>query len=155
MVSPVAPGLVDVHLRPLGKPLDFRPGQFAMIYLEAKDGWHRHPFTISGSPGDKSIRITVKALGDHTTRLPEAVQPGMPAVVSGPYGTFDRLRGTDRQVWIAGGVGVAPFLSWLRSLDGELMESVDFFTSPRLAGRRLPTRLKQPRKAPPPGGPPD
>jgi len=128
-VSPVAPGLVDVHLRPLGKPLEFRPGQFAMIYLETKDGWQRHPFSISGSPGDKSIRITVKALGDHTTRLPEAVQPGMPAVVSGPYGRFDRLRGTARQVWIAGGVGITPFLSWLRSLDGELMESVDFFVT--------------------------
>ncbi|HET7140716.1 MAG TPA: hypothetical protein VFI36_11195, partial [Arthrobacter sp.] len=115
--------------RPLGKPLDFRPGQFAMIYLETKDGWQRHPFSISGSPGDKNIRITVKALGDHTTRLPEVVQPGMPAVVSGPYGKFDRLAGTPRQVWIAGGVGITPFLSWLRSLDGELKESVDFFVT--------------------------
>jgi predicted ferric reductase len=128
-VRTVAPDLVDVHLRPLGKPLDFRPGQFAMIYLETKDGWQRHPFSISGSPGEKSIRITVKALGDHTTRLPEVVQPGMPAVVSGPYGNFDRFAGTPHQVWIAGGVGITPFLSWLRSLDGELKESVDFFVT--------------------------
>lgn len=128
-VRTVAPDLVDVHLRPLGKPLDFRPGQFAMIYLETKDGWQRHPFSISGSPGEKGIRITVKALGDHTTRLPEVVQPGMPAVVSGPYGNFDRFAGTPHQVWIAGGVGITPFLSWLRSLDGELKESVDFFVT--------------------------
>ena len=39
-------------------------------------------------------------------------------------------KGTDRQVWIAGGVGVAPFLSWLRALDGgELPHRVDFFYS--------------------------
>jgi predicted ferric reductase len=128
-VRAVAPGLVDVHLKPLGKQLDFRPGQFAMIYLETKDGWQRHPFSMSGSPMDEGIRITVKALGDHTTRLPDAVQPGMPAVVSGPYGGFDRLAGTARQVWIAGGVGITPFLSWLRSLDGELNETVDFFVT--------------------------
>lgn len=128
-VRTVAPGLVDVHLRPLGKPLHFRPGQFAMIYLETKDGWQRHPFSMSGAPADKGLRITVKALGDHTTRLPEVVQPGMPAVVSGPYGTFDRLSGTARQIWVAGGVGITPFLSWLRSLDGELEETVDFFVT--------------------------
>ncbi|HJV97670.1 MAG TPA: hypothetical protein VJ617_01020 [Arthrobacter sp.] len=128
-VRTVGPGLVDVHLKPLGKPLHFRPGQFAMIYLETKDGWQRHPFSISGAPADEGIRITVKALGDHTTKLPEVVQPGMPAVVSGPYGRFDRRTGTARQVWIAGGVGITPFLSWLRALDGELTETVDFFVT--------------------------
>ncbi|WP_255768869.1 ferredoxin reductase family protein [Pseudarthrobacter sulfonivorans] len=128
-VRAVAPGLVDVHLKPLGKPLQFRPGQFAMIYLETKDGWQRHPFSMSGAAGGDDIRITVKALGDHTTKLPDVVQPGMPAVVSGPYGRFDRRTGTARQVWIAGGVGITPFLSWLRSLDNELGETVDFFVT--------------------------
>jgi predicted ferric reductase len=128
-IRTVEPGLVDVHLKPLGKPLDFRPGQFAMIYLETKDGWQRHPFSISGAPGGPGIRITVKALGDHTTRLPDVVQRGMPAVVSGPYGRFDRRAGTARQVWVAAGVGITPFLSWLRSLDGELTETVDFFVT--------------------------
>lgn len=128
-VRTVAPGLVDVLLLPLGKPLAFRPGQFAMIYLETKDGWQRHPFSISGAPDGEHIRITVKALGDHTAKLPDVVQPGMPAVVSGPYGRFDRRMGTDRQVWIAGGVGITPFLSWLRSLDDELAETVDFFVT--------------------------
>jgi len=128
-VTTVAPGLVEVSLQPLGKPLEFTPGQFAMIYLETKEGWQRHPFSISGSARDRQIRITVKALGDHTARLPEAVQPGMPAVVSGPYGRFDRHAGTEHQVWIAGGVGITPFLSWLRSLDGKLEGTVDFFVT--------------------------
>jgi predicted ferric reductase len=128
-VRTVAPGLVDVHLKPLGEQLDFRAGQFAMIYLETKEGWLRHPFSISGSPADQGIRITVKALGDHTAKLPDLVEPGMPAVVSGPYGGFDRLAGTPRQVWIAAGVGITPFLSWLRSLDGELQETVHLFVT--------------------------
>jgi predicted ferric reductase len=35
-------GLVEVAMRPVGRAVDFVPGQFAMVYLEAKDGWHRH-----------------------------------------------------------------------------------------------------------------
>jgi predicted ferric reductase len=126
-VSEIDEGLVDIALRPLGRAMNFVPGQFAMIYLEAKDGWHRHPFTISSSPHEDVVRVTVGALGDYTSRLQELIEPGMPAVIGGPHGRFSHWRGTERQVWIAGGVGVAPFLSWLRALDGQLPHRVDFF----------------------------
>ncbi|MEA2154633.1 MAG: hypothetical protein QOE11_773, partial [Solirubrobacteraceae bacterium] len=126
-VREIGKGLVEVALRPIGRPMDFVPGQFAMVYLEAKDGWHRHPFTISSAPGEPMVRITVKALGDYTSRVPQLVEPGMPAVIGGPHGRFSHWRGTERQVWVAGGVGVAPFLSWLRALDGHLPHRVDFF----------------------------
>ena len=126
-VREIDEGLVEVALRPIGRAIDFVPGQFAMIYLEAKDGWHRHPFTISSAPHEDVVRVTVKALGDYTSRLQELIEPGMPAVIGGPHGRFSHWRGTERQVWIAGGVGVAPFLSWLRALDGQLPHRVDFF----------------------------
>ena len=126
-VRTIADGLVEIAMRPLGTGVKFVAGQFAMIYIEAKDGWHRHPFTISSAPSERIVRITVKALGDYTSRLHEIVEPGMPAIIGAPHGRFDRRRGTDRQVWIAGGVGVTPFLSWIRSLDGDLTERVDFF----------------------------
>ena len=45
-------GLTEIALAPLGRPATFTPGQFAMLYLEAIDGWHRHPFTITSAPGD-------------------------------------------------------------------------------------------------------
>lgn len=122
-------GLTEIALAPLGRPFTFVPGQFAMIYLEARDGWHRHPFTMTSAPGEGHVRFTVKALGDYTSRLGELVEPGMPAVIGGPHGRFDRRNGTAEQVWIGGGVGVAPFLSWLRSLDGDLDERVHFFYS--------------------------
>jgi predicted ferric reductase len=120
-------GLVEISMRPIGRGVDFVPGQFAMVYLEAKDGWHKHPFTISSAPHEGVVRVTIKALGDYTSRLQELIEPGMPAVIGGPHGRFSHWRGTDRQVWIAGGVGVAPFLSWLRALDGHLPQRVDFF----------------------------
>ena len=102
-VSEIDEGLVEVALRPIGRAMTFVPGQFAMIYLEAKDGWHRHPFTISSSPHEDVVRVTVKALGDYTSRLQELIEPGMPAVIGGPHGRFSHWRGTERQVWIAGG----------------------------------------------------
>ena len=121
-------GIVEVALRPIGRQVEFVPGQFAMVYLEAKDGWHRHPFTISSAPHEDVLRVTVKALGDYTSRLQELIEPGMPAVIGGPHGRFNHRKGTDQQVWIAAGVGVAPFLSWLRALDGgDLPYRVDFF----------------------------
>lgn len=59
-------GLVEVVMRPLGRHVDFVPGRFAMVYLEAKDGWHGHAFTIAGAPHEGLVRVTVKALGDYS-----------------------------------------------------------------------------------------
>ena len=42
---------------------------------------------------------------------------GDPVKVEGPYGRFDFRRDKgERQVWIAGGIGITPFLAWLDSL---------------------------------------
>jgi predicted ferric reductase len=116
-ITPAGAGLVEIALRPIGRPVSFVPGQFALVYIEAKDGWHRHPFTIASAPTERVLRVTVKALGDYTSSLRELLEPGMPAVIGGPHGRFNHAKGTRHQVWIAGGVGVAPFLSWMRALD--------------------------------------
>lgn len=128
-VTEVADGLTEIVLRPLGRHMEYVPGQFAMLYLEGKDGWHRHPFSITSAPQEGRIRVTVKALGDYTSQLGNLVEPGMPAVVGGPHGRFNHHRGTRRQVWIAAGVGVAPFLSWVRAIEDDLPHDVDFFYS--------------------------
>ncbi len=116
-ITPAGEGLVEISLRPLGRPVSFVPGQFALVYIEAKDGWHRHPFTIASAPAEGVVRVTVKALGDYTSSLHHLLEPGMPAVIGGPHGRFNHSKGTKDQVWIAGGVGVAPFLSWMRALE--------------------------------------
>ena len=115
-ITSAGEGLVEIALRPLGRPVSFVPGQFALVYIEAKDGWHRHPFTIASAPTERVVRVTVKALGDYTSSLGNLLEPGMPAVIGGPHGRFNHAKGTRDQVWIAGGVGIAPFLSWMRAL---------------------------------------
>jgi predicted ferric reductase len=131
-VAPIDDTAHEIWLRPLGHRFAFRPGQFALVNLEARDGWHRHPFTIASGPQEREVRVAVRALGDFTSSIGELVAPGMPAVISSPQGHFDFTRGTEHQVWIAGGIGVAPMLSWLRSArPGELPHRVDFFYTAR------------------------
>jgi predicted ferric reductase len=131
-VGPIDETSVEIWLRPLGDRFAFRPGQFALVNLEARDGWHRHPFTIASAPHEDEVRITVRAVGDFTSSIGDLVEPGMPAVISSPQGHFDYTRGTEHQVWIAGGIGVAPMLSWLRSArPGELPRRVDLFYTAR------------------------
>jgi predicted ferric reductase len=110
--------------------MNFQPGQWMMLYLEGRDGWHRHPFTISSAPHEPLLQVSIKALGDHTKRAHQ-LEPGMPAVVSAPMGRFDYRRGGERQLWIAGGIGITPFLSWLRDADHRNLQlpGVDFFYS--------------------------
>lgn len=94
-----------------------RPGQFAFITFDPKEG--AHPFTIASSDqGDHTIGFQIKALGDYTRKLADQLQPGQAVRIEGPYGRFDIGRHDPRaqQVWIAGGIGVTPFLAWLESL---------------------------------------
>lgn len=94
-----------------------RPGQFAFVTFDDKEG--AHPFTIaSADHGDNTISFQIKALGDYTSGLAARLQPGQVVRVEGPYGRFDiaRCNPRARQIWIAGGIGVTPFLAWLESL---------------------------------------
>ncbi len=94
-----------------------RPGQFAFITFDTMEG--AHPFTIaSADRGDRTIDFQIKALGDYTGRLAVRLSLGQEVRVEGPYGRFDitRLDRKARQIWIAGGIGITPFLAWLESL---------------------------------------
>ena len=58
----------------------------------------------------------MKRQGPFTRRLAK-LQKGAPLIVRGPYGTFAEEMATCRQaVWIAGGIGITPFLSMAKAL---------------------------------------
>ncbi|GAB1460704.1 ferric reductase-like transmembrane domain-containing protein [Thauera sp.] len=111
-----------------------RPGQFAFATFDRREG--AHPFTIAGADrGDRRVRFQIKALGDYTRGLAQRLQPGRPMQVEGPYGCFDLPQSLDgrEQIWIAGGIGVTPFLAWLEALQArpEQAPDVDFYYSVR------------------------
>jgi predicted ferric reductase len=61
------------------------------------------------------LRISAKRLSDYTARLGD-LAPGDEAMVFGSYGTFGArgLAPVGAALWVAGGIGVTPFLSLLR-----------------------------------------
>lgn len=115
---PVARDMVEVALKPLAAPLDIVPGQFVLVAFLAGPGFRGcgefHPFTVSGVMEGGIIRLGIKALGDCTRRI-QSVSPGVAVRVQGAFGDFlgDCPRGP--QFWVAGGVGITPFLARLRA----------------------------------------
>lgn len=99
-------------------------GQFFRWRFLTKDlWWASNPYSLSAAPLRDRLRITVKALGDHSAKLAN-LKPGSRVVAEGPYGAMTAARRTRRKVLlIAGGVGVTPLRALFQSLpagDGDL-----------------------------------
>lgn len=101
------------------KPLSVRPGEFAFL---ATDGEEKHPFSVASVRPDGTLLFAVKALGDYTTNTVPTIAAGDVVSVEGPWGAFtpafleaDGKDGSHHEVWVAGGVGIAPFYAWLES----------------------------------------
>ena len=108
----------EIVLKPVREMLKFKPGQFAFVEIRGKEWSEPHPFTISSAPGEDRLRFTMKVLGDWTRKVREELEPGGEVIVRGPYGRFDASKAANKnQVWIAGGIGLTPFLSKVRSME--------------------------------------
>lgn len=101
------------------KPLSVRPGEFAFL---ATDGEEKHPFSVASVRPDGTLLFAVKALGDYTTNTVPTIAAGDVVSVEGPWGAFtpafleaDGKDGSHHEVWVAGGIGIAPFYAWLES----------------------------------------
>lgn len=92
------------------------PGQFAFLKVS---GHEKHPFTIAGRTPEGGIVFAIKGLGDFTAALSETVKPGDAVEVEGPWGALTPENDVPNQVWVAAGIGIAPFLAWLESERGD------------------------------------
>ena len=112
-----APGVISVYLN--GHGLDrfpIRAGQYVVVRFLTNGWWRAHPYSISAQPNGRWLRLTVKALGDDSTRLTD-LRIGTRAIVEGPYGNMTGERRTsDRILMVAGGIGVTPLRALLEEL---------------------------------------
>jgi predicted ferric reductase len=143
--------VTEIVMEPLARPLMHEAGQFVFVNfrsLALGDQLHPfelsverqvfsiragevanqfHPFSITSAPGEPALRVTVKAVGDYTRAL-RKLERGAEAVVEGPYGSFShRNVGGHKQLWIAGGIGVTPFLGMARSLGRDQRLDIHFY----------------------------
>jgi predicted ferric reductase len=121
--------VAEVTLHPREAKLAHRAGQFLYVHFDSdKTLEEPHPFTISSAPHEQDLRLSIKSSGDWTQHMHEHLQPGANAFVDGPYGEFNFKTGAREQVWIAGGIGITPFMSWMRDFEsGPHGREIDFF----------------------------
>jgi predicted ferric reductase len=116
-VQNLGQGIAEIKLKPDGDNLIFRAGQFAFFTFPTLSKREQHPFTISSHPYQDGLRITVKGLGDYTDDFSTKIKEGDPVKVEGPFGHFSTKYVKElEQVWIAGGIGITPFLSLDRDI---------------------------------------
>ena len=108
-VEKEARGVFSVYIT--GRHLDrfeLEAGQFALWrFLDGKRWWQAHPFSLSGVPDGRRLRITIKNIGDFTAGV-HALKPGTPVLVDGPFGKFTEVSATPKVLLIAGGIGITP-----------------------------------------------
>jgi predicted ferric reductase len=119
--------VTEIEIEPISKKIEFRSGQFIFIrFVGVGISSEPHPFSIASFIGDDNLKIVIKSLGDYTSTVNKIV-PGTLAKVEGPFGCFYENKNSNRkEIWIAGGVGVTPFLSMARSI-GNINNNIDLY----------------------------
>ncbi|SEO62129.1 ferredoxin reductase family protein [Trujillonella endophytica] len=117
-VVPESDDVVSVYMT--GRPggVTAEAGQFYGFRFLAGRGWTRaHPYSLSAAPDGRSLRITVKVVGDGSASL-RWLRPGTRVLLEGPYGRLSaRARTRPKVALIAAGVGVTPLRALAEALD--------------------------------------
>jgi len=112
------PGVVSVICS--GRRLDrlaVSGGQFfCWRFLSRGLWWQSHPYSLSALPQPPYLRLTVKAVGDHSSAL-ASIRPGTKIAIEGPYGAFTRYaQRRPRALLVAAGIGVTALRALLEDL---------------------------------------
>jgi len=106
-------------MQPDGHPgFRFSPGQFGWLTLWGspfKITGHPFSFSSSAAAADGRVEMSIRNLGDFTSEIYK-VPVGQRVYIDGPYGAFTIGNPADMHVLIAGGVGVTPMMSMIRTL---------------------------------------
>jgi len=130
---------VTCHVGPAWR--GHRAGQFAFVTFDRMEGRTRSPLPVrlgkmAPSLFSSNPSATIPAISARKSAWVRQVK------VEGPYGSFnfDRRNRKSHQIWIAGGIGITPFLAWLEALEGSTA-TVPSLRQICITARATPTRI--------------
>lgn len=98
-----------------GSVFSFRPGQFVLMrFLNNRLNRQVRAYSISSCPQDKFLALTVKKIGSFSSAL-HNLKIGGKVKISPPQGSFYPQKSMKNLVFLAAGVGIAPFYSLIKS----------------------------------------
>jgi len=108
------------------KPKDFvfKAGQYIDLSLSSsrpgQSNGLTHTFSIASSPSDEELLVTTRMRNTVFKQALSILPIGTEVRIEGPMGSFSVHKNTARPaVFLAGGIGIAPFLSMLSYATGE------------------------------------
>lgn len=102
----------------------YKPGQYANFIFLKGGMFQTHPFSFSCAPNEEYIRISIKNVGDYTSKI-SLLNIGCKVIIDGPLGTFTEENAVTKTeenkgkfLFIAGGIGITPIRALLEGLKG-------------------------------------
>lgn len=92
-------------------PFAWKAGQYLYITLNKIT----KPFTIASSPTEKTIQITTRIRQDSKFKQNlDKIEIGQEIEARGPFGSFVLEKNTINNIFLAGGIGITPFRSFIK-----------------------------------------
>jgi ferredoxin-NADP reductase len=112
----LAEGTIAFHFeRPAA--FAFKAGQAVVMELldpPSGDGQKRRTFSLVSAPYEQTLTIATRMRDSAFKRALKALPDGAGVKLTGPIGQFTLADGARPAVFIAGGIGITPFMSMLR-----------------------------------------
>ena len=120
----------EIVMSPIYDQISYKVGQFVFVqFINSNISSESHPFSLTSSPDSKNISLVIKGLGDYTKSISK-LELGTNVKVEGPYGNFNYQNSKYKdQIWIAGGIGITPFISMVKSLQIDKKYNINLFYS--------------------------
>lgn len=121
--------VVSYRFAPEGRVPKFRAGQFLHLALDAYHPELPWPesrvFSIASPPSERrtELAITISVKGDYTQRMVDELKEGSTCWLKLPYGEF-LFPENESLVLIAGGVGITPYIAFLKQILEEQSDQV-------------------------------
>lgn len=116
-VNNLGNGVFSLVLKSKSKPNEFSYRAGEIVYIRFEDqsfskNWH--PFSVASCEQNEQLKLYIKGFGKDTLQMNLILQ-GSALSILGPYNEF-QIKPHSDQVWVAGGIGIAPFLGMIQCL---------------------------------------